>query len=174
MPAISETTPIAGRIGGGIAKALNVIAVISSVVVVGLMFFLVVARYLLGLSVVGLHELIMLAAVMLYMIGAIISSQRREHLTVDWIAANITDPRKKAMHALLIAVLTIVVTCFFIVWAYYMFTWGMKRPQTTPAYQIPLWIPQFSIGVAAIGCFAYALRDAVVAVLQLKHLPDGQ
>ena len=68
-----------------------------------------------------------------------------------------------------IALLTVVITCFFMVWSYYMFTWGMKRPQHTPAYQIPLWIPQAAIGVAAVACFAYALRDAIDAILRLKR-----
>ncbi|WP_397544338.1 TRAP transporter small permease subunit [Roseovarius salis] len=169
MPATSEPHSTTTRVGGVIAVTLDVIGVATSAVVVGLMFFLVVARYLLGLSVVGLHELIMLAAVALYMTGAVIASRKREHLTVDWIAGNIVNPRTKAAHDLLIAVLTIVVTCFFMVWAYYMFTWGMKRPQTTPAYQIPLWIPQFAIGAAAVGCCAYAIRDAVQALLRLKR-----
>jgi len=169
MPASSDAASAASRIGGAISIALNAIGVVSSVAVVGLMFFLVVARYVLGLSVVGLHELIMLAAVALYMTGAVIASRRREHLTVDWIAASITDPRKKAAHDLLIALLTVLITCFFIVWSYHMFTWGIKRPQTTPAYQIPLWIPQFAIGAAAVGCFAYALRDAINAMRRLRR-----
>jgi len=169
MPAASERRSVTARLGGAIAVTLDVIGMAASAVVVGLMFFLVVARYLLGLSVVGLHELIMLAAVALYMTGAMIASRKREHLTVDWIAGNIVNSRTKAAHDLLIALLTVVITCFFMVWAYYMFTWGMKRPQTTPAYQIPLWIPQLAIGVAAVGCFAYAIRDALQALLCLKR-----
>ncbi|MCZ7675532.1 MAG: TRAP transporter small permease [Roseovarius sp.] len=167
MPASSEGRSVLGRAGGAIAIVLDAIGLVSSVAVVGLMFFLVVARYVLGLSVVGLHELIMLAAVALYMTGAVIASRQREHLTIDWIAARITDPRKKAAHELLIALLTVVITCFFMVWAYYMFAWGVQRPQSTPAFRIPLWVPQLAIGVAAVGCFAYALRDAVGAVRRL-------
>lgn len=169
MPAVSDIPATVHRVGGAITVALNAIAVVASLVVTGLMFFLVIARYVLGLSVVGLHELVMLAAVALYMTGAVIASRKREHLTVDWIAGSITDPRKKAAHDLLIAILTIMVTSFFIVWSYYMFTWGMKRPQSTPAYQIPLWLPQLAIGVAAVGCFAYALRDAINAIFCLKR-----
>lgn len=152
-----------------IASALNVLAVVSSAVVMGLMAFLVIARYVLEISVVGLHELIMLAAVMLYMVGAVIASRKREHLTVDWVASQITDPRRKAWHDLLIAVLTVVITIFFIIWAYYMFTWGMKRPQTTPAFQIPLWVPQLAIGLAAVGCFCYGLRDILSALKRLRQ-----
>lgn len=157
------------RIGGAIARILDLVAIISSLVVAGLMAFLVVARYVLGLSVVGLHELIMLAAVALYMTGAVIASRKRDHLTVDWIAGNITDPRRKAAHDLLIATLTMIITIFFIVWAYWMFSWGLKRPQTTPAYQIPLWVPQMAIGLAAVGCFCYAVRDVIGALLRLRR-----
>nr|WP_309504002.1 TRAP transporter small permease subunit [uncultured Roseovarius sp.] len=170
MPENSEIQngPAAG-IGGAIARLLDFVAVVSSLVVAGLMVFLVIARYVLGLSVVGLHELIMLAAVALYMTGAVIASRKRDHLTVDWIAGNITDPRRKAAHDLLIATLTIIITIFFIVWAYWMFSWGLKRPQTTPAYQIPLWVPQMAIGLAAVGCFCYAVRDFIVALLKLRR-----
>lgn len=169
MPASSDIRkegPAAG-IGGAVAFVLNAIAVISSLVVTALMFFLVVARYVLGLSVVGLHELIMLAAVTLYMGGAAIASRKRDHLTVDWLASTISDPRRKAMHDLLIATLTVIITIFFLVWSYWMFSWGLKRPQWTPAYQIPLWVPQLAIGLAAVGCFAYALRDFIDAVKRL-------
>ncbi|MCZ4351229.1 TRAP transporter small permease subunit [Roseovarius aestuarii] len=160
---------LAARTGGAIARFLDVVAIVSSLAVAGLMAFLVVARYVLGLSIVGLHELIMLAAVALYMTGAVIASRKRDHLTVDWIAGNITDPRRKAAHDLLIATLTIIITIFFIVWAYWMFSWGLKRPQTTPAYQIPLWVPQMAIGLAAVGCFCYAVRDFIGALLKLRQ-----
>lgn len=167
-PASSDAAATTGRIGTVIAGTLNVLAVISSIAVTGLMFFLVVARYLLGLPVIGLLELIMLAAVALYMTGALIASRNREHLTVDWLAERIRDPRKKAAHDLLIAALTVVVTIFFVVWAYRMFSWGFERPQVTPAYRIPIYVPQFAIGVAAVGCLCYALRDLIQALKRLK------
>ena len=171
MPASSEAAyGPAARIGGAIAWLLDIVAVATSLAVAGLMAFLVLARYVLGLSIVGLHELIMLAAVALYMVGAVIASRKRDHLTVDWIAGAITAPRGKAAHDLLIATLTIIITIFFIVWAYWMFSWGLKRPQTTPAYQIPLWVPQMAIGLAAIGCFCYAVRDFIAALLRLRRV----
>ncbi|MBK0399548.1 TRAP transporter small permease subunit [Limibaculum sp. M0105] len=154
--------------GGIIARVLDTLAVISTVAVTGLMMFLVIARYVLGLSVVGLLELIMLAAVALYMTGALIASRKREHLTVDWLAGIIEAPGKKATHDALIAALTLVVTGFFVVWAYWMFSWGLERPQVTPAYRIPLIIPQLAIGMAALGCFCYALRDLIDAVKRMR------
>ncbi|MDZ7841716.1 MAG: TRAP transporter small permease [Gammaproteobacteria bacterium] len=153
---------------GWIAGALNALAILASVLVTGLMVFLVIARYVLGLSIVGLHELILLTALQLYMIGAIIASRQREHITVTWLAERITAPRRQAGHAALIAAITVVVTVFFIVWTYWMFSWGLQRPQRTPAYGIPLWILQVPILVAAVGCFLYALRDFVRAVGEFR------
>lgn len=167
MPANSDDRPPLERVGRGIAIFLDVVAVAASIAVAGLMAFLVLARYLLGLPVIGLHELILLAAVLLYMTGAVIAARKREQLTVDWLAGAITHPRRKAAHDLLIALLTVTVTIFFMVWAYRMFTWGILRPQVTPAYRIPLWIPQFAIGMAAVGCFAYAVRDVIDSLRRL-------
>ena len=65
--------------------------------------------------------------------------------------------------------LTVIITSFFMVWAYRMFSWGLMRPQVTPAYQIPLWVPQLAIGFAAVGCFCYGLRDVIDAVRRLRR-----
>jgi len=167
MPASSDRRSPLDRIGRGIAFFLDAVAIAASIAVTGLMAFLVLARYALGLPVIGLHELILLAAVLLYMTGAVIAARKREQLTVDWLASVLVDPRKKAAHDLLIAVLTTVITIFFMVWAYRMFTWGLERPQVTPAYRIPIWVPQFAIGAAAVGCFAYALRDVIDALRRI-------
>jgi TRAP-type C4-dicarboxylate transport system permease small subunit len=159
------------KIGDRVAAALDAVAILCSVLVTGLMVFLVIARYVLGLSVVGLHELILVFAVTLYMSGALIASRRGEHLTVDWLAQRLESgaagPKAQAAHALFVAAVTLVVALFFIVWTYWMFAWGLKRPQTTPGLGIPLWIPQLAILAAAVGCTAYALRDVRAAMLKL-------
>lgn len=159
---------IFSRIDKGIASTLDVLAILFSVAVVGLMLFLVIARYLLGMALTGQLELIMLAAVALYMCGALIASRNRNHLVVDWIAGSLKNPRAQALHDVLVATLTIIITVFFIVWAYRMFAWGIQRPQVTPAYRIPLWVPQASIMVAAVGSFAYAVRDAIQAIRKFR------
>lgn len=157
------------RLTGIIAALLDGAAILSSILVVGLMVFLVIARYILGLSVVGLHELILLFALMLYMSGAIIASRNREHLTVDWLAQRLVSGRARAWHALFVALVTFLLAIFFIVWTYWMFVWGLERPQTTPGLGIPLWIPQLAILAAAIGSFAYALRDISDAISDLRR-----
>ena len=151
-----------------IEAVLGVIAVIASLMVVGLMVFLVIARYLLGLSIVGLHELILLFALQLYMVGALIAAQRRSQVTVDWLTQRFAGGVASEWHNAIVAAITLCATVFFIVWAYWMFSWGIQRPQTTPTLGLPLWLSQAAILFCALGCAGFALRDLVQAITKLR------
>lgn len=145
-------------------------AFVSSLLVVGLMLFLVLARYVFGWSVVGVLELIMLFGMWLYMLGGLIASRRNEHLVVDFVELQITDRRLQLMHKALISFITFLICLFFVVLAYRMLVWGMRRPQSTPGMGIPLWLPQASIMVAAVGCSCYSLRDLICALTGITRL----
>ncbi len=151
-----------------IEAILNAIAVITSVMVVGLMIFLVIARYLLGLSIVGLHELILLFVLQLYMVGALIAAQRKTQVTVDWLSQRFAGGGASEWHSAIVAALTLSATLFFVVWVYWMFSWGVQRPQTTPTLGLPLWISQASILFCAVGCAGFALRDLVQSITKLR------
>lgn len=151
-----------------IAAALNAVAILCSTLVTGLLFLLVLTRYVLGWNFSAAHDLSLLAAMFLYMTGALIASRRGEHLTVDFLPSRLTGQKAKAVHKTLIAAITTVVCALFVYWGYEMFAWGLQRPQTTPALRLPLWIPQLSIMIAAIGCFAYAVRDLLHGIRDLR------
>ncbi|MDX1265765.1 MAG: TRAP transporter small permease [Oceanisphaera sp.] len=152
---------------------LEAAAFMSSMLVVGLMLFLVLARYVFGWSIVGLLELIMLFGMWLYMLGALIASRHNEHLVVDFVELQISDHRLKLMHKALVSLITFVICLFFVVLAYRMLAWGLKRPQSTPGMGIPLWLPQASIMLAAVGCSCYSLRDLLCAVTGILHSGSG-
>ncbi|MCH8159634.1 MAG: TRAP transporter small permease [Proteobacteria bacterium] len=151
-----------------IESVLGAIAIITSVMVVGLMVFLVIARYLLGLSIVGLHELILLFTLQLYMVGALIAAQRKTQVTVDWLTQRFAGRGAGDWHSAVVAALTLIATVFFIVWVVWMLSWGIERPQTTPTLGLPLWISQASIVFCAFGCAGFALRDLVQAITKLR------
>lgn len=162
------------RLDRGIATALNAVAILCSFLVTGLLFLLVLTRYVLGWNFSAAHDLSLLAAMFLYMTGALIASRRREHLTVDFLPSRLTRPRSRALHKILIAAITTIICALFVYWGYEMFAWGLQRPQTTPALRLPLWIPQLSIMIAAIGCFAYAVRDLLHGLRDLRQSQDQE
>lgn len=161
------------KLDAGLIGVLNAIVIITSLSITGLILFLVLARFVLGWSVVGVLELATLSALWLYMCGAVVAARNHEHLVVDFLALSLTNPRQKALHTLAVSVIMVVLSLFFLSLANDMVAWSMKRPQTTAALSIPLIIPQSAIVLAAILCTVYAIRDVVVAAVSVFS-PIGQ
>lgn len=141
--------------------------ILASVVLIVLVTFLVLDRMAIGTSWMGIHELALMAAMWLYMIGAIVALRNREHITVDYLAGKIANPRWAAVLALSNALIVLVITIFFARLALDMLNWTTARPQRTPALGLPQIWAQSAIIVAAGFAVIYALRDLVVAILRI-------
>lgn len=151
------------KLDAGLIGILNTVVIITSISITGLILFLVLARFVLGWSVVGVLELATLSAMWLYMCGAVVAARNHEHLVVDFFALTLKSPRHKALHTFAVSIVMVVLSLFFLSLAKDMVAWSIKRPQTTAALSIPLIVPQSAIVLAAILCSVYAVRDAIVA-----------
>ena len=151
------------KLDTGLIGLLNIIVIVTSLAITGLILFLVLARYVLGWSVVGVLELATLSAIWLYMCGAVVAARNHQHLVVDFLSLSLTNPRTKALHTFAVSLVMVVLSLIFLNLASDMVAWSMKRPQTTAALSIPLIIPQSAVVLAAIFCGVYAVRDAVAA-----------
>lgn len=152
---------LATKLGNGIGSIMDFIAIITSSAVAGLILFMVVTRYLLEWSIVGLDELALISAMWLYMTGAMIASRRAEHLVVDFLPQKITSPGLLRLHQRLVALIMLGTSVFFMYLAWKMLSFSLRRPQSTPGLNIPELIPQSAIIMASIGSFLYALRDLI-------------
>lgn len=149
-----------------VGRLLDLVTFVASLLVVVLMLFLILARYVFGWSLVGTLELVMLAGMWLYMSGAVIASRRNEHLVVDFLELQIRDSRTLGLHKVLVSLIVTGISACFVYWAWSMLSWGLVRPQRTPELSLPLWVSQAAIMVASIGCFCYALRDVIQGIRQ--------
>ena len=147
---------------------LRGVVIVASAVVTLCLVGLVVCRFVFGISLMAAHEASLFAAMWLYMCGAVLASRRNEHLVVDILASNLSG-RMKLAHQLLVSVLTVLISCFFIFWVWKMLSWGIKRPQTIPGLEIPLWAAQAPIGLAAASGLLYGFRDIVRNALALNR-----
>lgn len=144
-----------------LASLLNLIAIIASAMVAGVVFFMIIARYLLEWSLVGADEVALFSAMWLYMIGAIIASRRAEHLVVDFLPQLLKSPVLLRLHQRVIALIMVGTTLFFMYLAWNMMGFAIRLPQTTPGLSLPELIPLSAVALASIGCFAYAIRDLI-------------
>jgi TRAP-type transport system small permease protein len=151
------------RIDGVVMWVMGLVVILTNLAVTVLILFLVLARFVLGWSVVGVLELATLSAMWLYMCGAVIAARNRQHLVVDFLSKSLKSPRTKALHDLAVSAIMVVLSIFFIGLARDMVNWSIARPQTTAALSLPLMIPQSAIVLASGLFLIYALRDLVVA-----------
>lgn len=143
---------------------LRFVILATSAVLTLALTVLVICRYFLNISVLGVHDISLLAAMWLYMCGAIAAARHNQQLQVDILAGNLAAPRAKAFHALVVAVLTVIISGFFAYWVWKMLAWGIARPQTIQALNLPLWVAQAPFAIAAVAAILYGLRDVFRAI----------
>lgn len=143
------------------AKFCDLIVMISSLLVVGLVFFMVIARYVLEWSIIGLDEIALIGAMWLYMTGAIVASRRAEHLVVDFLPRQLTSSALLRFQQRFVSLVMICASVFFIFLALRMLGFAIRRPQTTPGLGIPELVALSAVALNSIASFSYALRDFI-------------
>lgn len=144
-----------------LVACMKVAVVVMGIFVSFAMVIGIVSRSLLGVQVFGLEELVLTAAMWLYMLGAALASRDRSHLSADFIEAFSSNETLHAVTRLIATVLSVVLAAFFVSWSYSLFAWGVEKGQVTPVFSIPQYISQSSLFVASILLLLYALRDLI-------------
>lgn len=142
-----------------LASIMKVVVTVMGVFVSFAMVVGIVSRALVGVPVFGLEELVLMAAMWLYMLGAALASRERSHLSADFIQAFSSNETLHDITRLIATVLSVVMAVFFVIWSYSLFSWGLARGQVTPVFSIPQYVSQGSLFVASILLLLYALRD---------------
>ncbi|QXX78430.1 TRAP transporter small permease subunit [Alcaligenes faecalis] len=163
---VSEDLPIKQ---GPALIALQWLAIVSSIVVAAGLAYVVAARYYLHWPATGVHTIVMVAAIWLYMTGALIASQSRQHLVVDYLSHRLKTPRARAIHRFCVTVLVLLIVVAFAYWTLRMFMWGSRFSTTMAELSIPVWVPQSAIGLNALGSLAYGLRDVYESWMALQR-----
>ncbi|QOR37747.1 TRAP transporter small permease subunit [Billgrantia diversa] len=142
-----------------VSRLINAVAIITSVVLVGMVFFMVISRYVFNWSIIGMDEIALISAMWLYMSGAVIASRRSEHLVVDFLPQRISSPALLKIHQRLIAMIMLLTSGFFVFLAWKLLGFSLRLPQYTPGLKLPELIAKSAVMLASVGCFLYALRD---------------
>jgi len=133
-------------------------------VVIGILVALMLAvgifsRAVLGTPVFGLEEIMLLAVMWFYMLGAALASRERAHLSADFVQVMSSNPKVWRAASIFSTVVSLGVAVMFVTWAWDLFAFGLERGQTTPVFALPWWISQASLFVASIAFVIYLIRD---------------
>ncbi|MCT7378081.1 TRAP transporter small permease [Chelativorans salis] len=145
------------------ADALLVRIIHPILIVVGLAvaLMLVVGIFtrVLGAPVFGLEEIMLLAVMWFYMLGAALASRERSHLSADFVRVISKNPKVWRVAALFSTAVSLGIAVLFSTWAWALFSFGLERGQSTPVFGIPWWISQSSLFVASVMFIVYLVRD---------------
>lgn len=149
---------LARSIEAFLARMTSAILVALGCAVALLMFSAITTR-LVGLSFYGAEELTLLAVMWLYMLGAIIASRERAHLSADFVHVMTQREQSIKLARALSSLLSLAIGCFILVWSWELVSWSFEKQQRTPVFRIPWIVSQASVFLAATVMLGYLLRD---------------
>lgn len=142
---------------------------LSGLAIALLIFIGVVSRSVFKHPLFGLEELVLLVVIWIYMLGAVLASQQRDHLTADFVSLFIKSQTSLRMIRLLASFLSMLIMLAILYWAYLLAEWSFLHQQTTPVFQLPWMISQVSPVVCSLLMTCYALRDFLADFAALSN-----
>jgi len=130
-------------------------------------------RAVLETPLFGLEELILMGAMWLYMLGAVLASRERSHLSADFVQVICSNATVIRFFHLLASLVSLLMAVMFVTWSYDLLAWGLQKGQTTPVFQLPWYLSQSSLFVAALLFCFYLVRDLLQDLNALLY-PDAQ
>ncbi|MDH2431992.1 TRAP transporter small permease [Pokkaliibacter sp. MBI-7] len=152
-----------------IANIIKPVVVVLSCIIAFLMVYGIFARSIIGHPVFGLEEIIMMAAVWLYMLGAVLASRDRSHLAADFVQVVCKNQKVVKFMTLVATAISLFMAVMFSIWGYDLFIWGYEKGQTTIVFHIPQYLAQGSLFVASLLLIFYLLRDCVNDFASFKN-----
>lgn len=119
------------------------------------------SRAVMGTPVFGLEEIMLIAIMWFYMLGASLASRERSHLSADFIKVISSNPKVWRAASLIATVISLGVAVMFVYWSWDLFFFGWQRSQSTPVFSIPWWVSQSSLLVASVLFVVYLVRDLI-------------
>lgn len=144
-----------------LSNIIKPLVILLSLLVAGGMALGIFTRSVLGVPMLGLEEIILFSVVWLYMLGAALASRERSHLSADFVTVFVTHEKLRNSLHLLATLISLVMVIAFVVWSYDLLIWGLTKRQSTPVFQLPLYLSQASLFCASLLFLFYILRDAL-------------
>ncbi|GAB7024163.1 TRAP transporter small permease [Salidesulfovibrio brasiliensis] len=134
--------------------ALNIfqkgVMAVTSVLIVGMICYAVVARYVFGSDFYGSEELIQMLAFWLYFMGAAQGSREKSQISADILTCYVTSPKWCRIAHLIKDFLTTGICLLVTVWALQFVAWGFQMMPKSPVFRLPMLIPHSAIGLGFV------------------------
>lgn len=135
---------------GALGKFQKATMTVCSILIVCMICYAVVARYVFGSDFYGSEELIQMLAFWLYFMGAAQGSREKSQISADILTCYITSEKWCRIAHLVKDFLTTGICLLVTVWAVEFVAWGIKMMPMSPVFRLPMLIPHSAIGLGFV------------------------
>ena len=141
-------------------KTFNDIALIFLMTVIAwLIFIQVLFRYVLHIPMHFVEEILILAAVWLYLLGSVNASREESHINARVLEIFIGKVKNIYLIRMLSAALTVMVTGWLTYWSYDFFLYSLKRWKISQVLGYPMIIMESAMLICFIFIFIYSIKE---------------
>jgi len=154
--------------------ANEIIAVALTISVTSLVFIQVLLRYVFKAPLMGIEELLLFPAIWLYMIGGVLASMRKDHITCGILTLYIKKPRSERIFNLAKDVISAFISSWLAYWAFWYFMYSLRVWKVSDLLYIPMFLGESAIFIGLFFMVMYAYLDVWTSVALFvkaeKHL----
>lgn len=169
---MSAILSIIHKIDTVLATLIKPVVVIISLAIAFMLSYGIFSRAL-DEPVFGLEELVLMGAMWLYMLGAVLASRDRSHLTADFVQVISSNAKIIGFMRLLATSISLFMAIMFATWSNDLLLWGIKKGQTTPVFQLPWYLSQGSLFFASVLFIFYLIRDFFEDLISFREPENG-
>lgn len=139
--------------------ANEIIAVVLTISVTLLVFMQVLLRYVFKAPLMGIEELLLFPAIWLYMIGGVLASMRKDHITCGILTLYINKPRSERIFNLAKDVISAAISSWLAYWAFWYFMYSLKVWKVSDLLYVPMFFGESAIFTGLFFMVMYAYID---------------
>jgi TRAP-type C4-dicarboxylate transport system permease small subunit len=160
-----------GTIWHGMDRLQQIVLIATSLFISVFMFVEVMLRYIFRKPIMGIEEILPLAAFWLYFIGASYGSYKRSHIKAEVVEMMVKNPRRVAVTRAVAGVITFGVGLYLCKWAFDFFIYGLTQGQFSATLFIPMVYSQSAVFFGLILMTFYFLIELIDRVRAIRQ-PD--
>ena len=153
---------------------MEIILIVTSAVIITLITYYVITRYLLGLNFNGFEEIAILIIVWMYFIGSANASREQSHISADMLDLFIKKFKVKKGLQLFYRFVGMGVLCFMIYLSIDFMSFNAERHVATIIFKWPMYIYHFSMVLGFCLMLFYDICHTVNAILEYKKVLRGE
>ncbi|MES9994880.1 TRAP transporter small permease subunit [Desulfovibrio aminophilus] len=141
----------------------------TSVLIVGMICYAVLARYIFSSDFYGSEELIQMLAFWLYFMGAAQGSREKSQISADILTCYIKNETWRRLTVLTKDFLTAAICLLVTGWAIKFVIWGFVMKPQSPVFKLPMLIPHFAVALGFVLMSLYHVTYFVQGLMQLRN-----